>query len=116
MAYPEHDKMQAVATESQAIGEFLEWLQGQPDLALGIWRPYYCLRCEKPWRGDEYESERCAYCGVMLSKSEDRLMPSGMQITDLLARYFGIDPVAVEAEKRAMLASIRAAEPQGGAS
>ena len=29
MEYPEHDKMHLVKNSSQAIGEFLEWLEGE---------------------------------------------------------------------------------------
>lgn len=35
--YPEHDKLKAVAAETQAAGEFLEWLQSQ-GVQLMIWR------------------------------------------------------------------------------
>jgi hypothetical protein len=35
--YPEHDKLSAVAEQTQAIGEFLEWLQSQR-IQLMVWR------------------------------------------------------------------------------
>ena len=27
--YPEHDKLRAIADQTQAIGEFIEWLEGK---------------------------------------------------------------------------------------
>jgi hypothetical protein len=35
--YPEHEKLQAVSEQTQAIGEFLEWLNSQ-SVQLMIWR------------------------------------------------------------------------------
>lgn len=32
--YPEHDKLQLIADKSQAIGEFLEWLQEEKQLVI----------------------------------------------------------------------------------
>lgn len=45
--------------------------------------------------------------GIVLAwrnSSEERLMP---RLVDLLAEYFGIDPVKLETEKRAMLDELR---------
>lgn len=78
--YPEHERMAAVADTSQAIGEFLEWLEEQ---GLVICEPSPLATMP--------------------------LVPAHRQITDLLADYHGIDLTLIEAEKRAMIAALRAA-------
>lgn len=76
--YPEHAKLAAVADQSQAIGEFLEG-------------------------GGFILAEYVTFEG------HDRatLVPVGRSINDILAAYFDIDLAKIEAEKRAMLASLR---------
>jgi hypothetical protein len=78
--YPEHDKLAAVQRKSQAIGEFLDWLNEQ-----GILMAKYGLDADDP----------------------DTLYPTHEGITPVLARYFDIDLNLIETEKQAMLASIR---------
>ena len=51
-AYPEHDKLRAIQTQSQAIGEFLAWLEdGGPGEAYGAvelaYRPLYGRKGDK---------------------------------------------------------------------
>jgi hypothetical protein len=76
--YPEHDKMLAVQDQSRAIGEFLEWTQGEG----------YLLA--------EYGRNESDYpTRVQLT------------IEQVMARYFGIDLAVIEKEKRAMLAGLR---------
>jgi len=79
--YPEHEKLKAVQKESQAIGEFLDWLTGEKKIELAKWN----------------EDERV----------EDRLLPWHHSTEKLLADYFKIDLVKLEAEKRKMLAELR---------
>lgn len=84
--YPEHDKLRAIADESQAIGEFLEWM------------------------GTDRTAEHGQY-GRRLFLAHmwnDRLTPASYTIEDLLAQFFGIDQNKIEAEKRQMLAELRA--------
>jgi hypothetical protein len=76
-AYPEHDKLIAVRDRSQAIGAFLDTT------------PY--VLCELD---DE-------------SYTVPRYMPISRSITSVLASYFGIDLTKIEAEKQAMLDSLR---------
>ena len=83
MDYPEHDKVRAVKTESQAIGGFIEWLAEQ-----GI---FMCTRRRHGMIGDD-------------------LLPVGESIEVLLARYFKVDLEKFENEKRAMLEKLRAAQ------
>jgi hypothetical protein len=74
--YPQHDKLRAVKRESQAIGEFLDWLQNtrKPSVQLAVNAKDVTLASE--------------------------LWP---KIEDLLAEYFGIDRAALELEKLAMI-------------
>jgi hypothetical protein len=83
MKYPEHEKLQKVQAKSQAIGEFLDNLP--LDLQLAVW--------------------------VEGEDGEDVLMGAGIPVTKVLAAYFGVDEAKLEAEKRAMLADIRAKLP-----
>lgn len=82
IATPESDKMLAVHDKSQAIGEFMEWLQGERGIVLAEW---------------EDRTSRDAV-----------LHPSHPGINQLLAQYFEIDLNVVEREKRAILAGIQA--------
>lgn len=85
MVNPEHVKLQAVADRSQAIGEFLEWLDEQ-DIALSeIDR--YTKYLTRGWR-------------LPIVEPRDKL----------IARFFGIDLVALETEKRAMLAELQVSQ------
>lgn len=78
--YPEHDKLKAAREAgSEQIGEFLEWLLERYTLAF------------------------------LDERNDERLVPSYLPITTLLAQYFGVDLVALEHEKRAMLDEVRAA-------
>jgi hypothetical protein len=79
--YPEHDKLAVVRDESQAQGEFLEWLRDTKGMAL-------CDRTDSkvtPW------------------------FPTGASVESLLAEYHGIDRDRLEKEKRHMLAELRKA-------
>lgn len=80
-AYPEHDRLKAVKAESQALGEFLEWLQAVDG-------------------GDSVICERTR-------GTDDRLYINTKTTNQLLADYFGIDLSILESEKRAMLKAQR---------
>lgn len=77
-AYPEHAKQEKIVDESQAIGEFLD-TSG-------------CILAE-------YRTVD----GFL----EPQLVPVNKSIEQVLADYFEIDLRKIEAEKRAMLESIR---------
>jgi hypothetical protein len=79
--YPEHDKMEAVQEESQAIGLFLDTMGERFGWHLAEWGP-----------PDEDDLD-----------DEPRLYTLGIGIEEVLARYFGIDRNKIEAEKREML-------------
>lgn len=71
---PEHDKLGQVREQSQACGEFLEWL------------------------GDAKKLVLCFY-----DDESEQYQPSHPGVTRLLAEFFSIDQDKLEAEKRAML-------------
>ena len=76
--YPEHAKLANVQPQSQAIGEFLEWLTSETGHVIAKY-------------GDD-----------------ERLRPSYESINGLLAQFFQIDLTVLETEKRAMLDHQRA--------
>lgn len=76
MEYTEHEKLKLVADQSQKCGEFIEWLATK-DMCLGRW-----------------------------PINSDRLMPASYDINALLAEFFEIDQVKLEAEKQHMLANL----------
>lgn len=103
--YPMHDKLIAVKDQSQAIGEFLEWLTTEKSVCLadrtsvgGIGRRVvtWHLKAAFGRTGDEGE------CPSVEVLSDDPVK--------LLAEYFEIDLDVLEDEKRAMLAGIRAVQ------
>lgn len=77
--YPEHDKLDAVVVETQAVGEFLEWAKGKGVLL--------AQRIPGP-------------------DGEDWLVPQ-FRLLALLAEWKGIDRERLEQEKQAMLTKIR---------
>lgn len=80
--YPEHEKLLAIQSQSQTIGEFIEW-----------------------WTNEE-GMVPCKNVGT--STGETELMVLHRRISDVLAKYFSIDLQKIEDEKRLMLADLRA--------
>lgn len=81
MSSPMLEKMRSVNTESNAIGEFLDWLTS------------------------EKKVELCQY-----SKRE-QLVPFHYTIEQLLADYFEIDLQQAEAERKSILAKLKQGTP-----
>lgn len=77
--YPEHEKLKPVASVSQEIGDFLDWLGN-----------------EKGYTICEFHEE-----------GADEYLPAYFKITELLAEYFGIDCKVLEQERRRMLTELR---------
>lgn len=77
MSYPEHDKLTAVAAETQAAGEFIDWLTEQ------------------------------GYVLAKHNGTGDYLYEAPRSLTALLADWKEIDQDKLEAEKRRMLEVIR---------
>ena len=89
--YPEHEKLQAIAMLSQAVGEFLDWA-GEKGMVLAVWEP----------RQKRMVSGRFGH-----NRIEQRMYPAQASTRQLLAEFFDIDEAKIEAEKRAMLDEIR---------
>lgn len=82
MKYPEHQKLKAVKDESQALGEFLDWLK-QKEITL------------------------CQY-----SRADLEYLPVIQRTDQVLADYFEIDLDKIEQEKQTMVKALHAlAEP-----
>lgn len=91
----EIEKVEKVADKSQAIGEFIEWLQGPKGLTI-----CRSITKEEVNQYREDNNERPDF-------SIGDLIPSRQPIEALLAEYFGIDLKKVEEEKLAILNEIR---------
>lgn len=90
--YPEHEKLQAVREKSQAIGEFIEWLQGTKHYVIAQWQQV---------DPDTEPGE--------LSGADEGLFSASFSIETLLAEYFEIDLKKLEQEKQKMLEDMRKA-------
>ncbi len=85
----EVEKLRNIGDDSQRIGEFLEWLQGERKLVIAEWLK----------RGQsEYWDEQ--------------LVPAGTTINGLLAEFYDIDLAKLDEEKLAMLDKIRQAHAE----
>lgn len=76
MKYQQHEKLNTVKDQSQAIGDFLEWLHSEKGIILASYG----------------------------NSDSNLLTPDGTAKERLIAEYFEIDLDALESEKRAMLA------------
>lgn len=76
MDYPEHEKLKEIQSETQFLGEFLDWLSSK-------------------------EMAVCVY-----DDNAERWRPHRESITGLLAKFKNIDLQKIEYEKRQMLASL----------
>jgi len=98
--YPEHDKLKKVQDESQAIGEFLEWLQSgeadDPKYGRSVFLAASRINTEARHL-DEGEWEL----------SDTYIDPFPHTTETLLAKFFEIDLEKLEDEKRRMLEYIR---------
>jgi len=121
---PTLDKMRAVHDQSQAIGEFVEWLSARGIVLAESWHEatYVCATCgvvpaddgmiqRMPWTDDE--TYRHVGACPQDANSVDCL-PAGLYsatvtLTTLLHEFFGIDAAAAERERRALLTHVRAA-------
>lgn len=84
--YPEHEKLSAVSKESQAQGEFLEWLRNEKKIHFYVWVP----------RDD-------------LLFDDGQMVPAlGLRTEELLAEFHEINLEVIEDEKLAMLEEMRA--------
>jgi hypothetical protein len=123
---PELDKMSAVREQSQAIGEFLDWLTGEKGLSLcrqqvsgnngkpqirwkaGVrkCKQYRAsIRSREPDRNDLYNGD--AELNPEHEHWPSGFFPANENIEKLLAEFFEIDLNKVEEERRAILEALR---------
>lgn len=104
MKTPMLDKMLEVKDESQAIGEFLEWLTSERKIHLGkyLGDEEYESDANKRERTDEMHRVRDHYV-----YSQEDLVPVNLDIEELLAEYFGIDSKQAEKERREILEGLK---------
>ncbi len=123
--YPECEKMSAVHEQSQAIGEFLTWLEGQ-----GVIMAKYdveveeCRNCghedahnervpdavyfgQRACSFEDDETGECCVCDHADFGNPNHLFPYYQHTEATLAQFFNIDLDVVETEKRAMLETMR---------
>ena len=89
----ELEKVAAIKAESQAIGEFLDWLRTETEYQV-------CTM--------HHHDEAC-YAGEMrvCSCFEGQMLLAPLDIEALLARFFEVDLAKVEQERAALLAAVK---------
>lgn len=124
--YPEHDKQHAIVEQSQAIGEFLEWVESEgwhierrvekvsdePCTGRGNG---HCENGEETvmhLRSGTYRwtGAKCRACKGTGRVQVEYTAVEHLNIIQALAEFFEIDLAKIEEEKRAMLAAIRATQ------
>jgi hypothetical protein len=114
--YPEHDKLEAIKTESQAIGNFIEWLRYTKKIQFAKYVdteheiPVKPTKPVFPVNGDRvamvlYDTPTPTPAPEVYTTTE--FTPQFFNISDILAEYFDIDLKKLEAEKLAMIEEIR---------
>ncbi len=97
--YPEHDKISKIREKSQAIGEFLEWLQsGDANDGSKI-----ILAVQPKEYGEDEEEDRL----VRLALNNGFYIPFYKSGQHLIAKFFGIDVRILEKEQRDMINELR---------
>lgn len=105
---PELDKRSEIIKDghSQAIGEFLDWLQQQ---GLSLMRYRTDLTDERPCSRCDGENRECPRCNGsrFIEITVSGWTSDGRSVEQLLADYFEIDLTKIEEERRALLDHIR---------
>jgi hypothetical protein len=91
---PEHDKLSAIKDQSQAAGEFLDWLTSERGIILAE-NHQHSPAC--------YGNDNHLHCGY----STGDFAPVRCSLQSLLAGFYQIDLDKIEAEKAAILEEIR---------
>jgi hypothetical protein len=94
VSMPECEKLATVQDQSQAIGEFLEWLQQE--------KHYEIMETRKFVETFEHMMKPGTYTAEV-----ERTVPIRASTEHLLAEFFGIDLNKVDLEKRALLKSLQ---------
>jgi hypothetical protein len=100
--YPECEKMAAIREKSQAIGEFLEWLNSGEADGSRFERPVFlgAYRIVTETSRGELEEDEYYVSDVCID-------PFPYTTEALLAKFFNVDLNKVEKERQAMLAELR---------
>ena len=99
--YPEHDKLGIAQPDASVIGDFLEWC-GERGYVL-----YRRQRWDEEVESvDLFDLRKDAPRRTHIVH-KDEIVPVRGGIEDHLAEYFDIDQVALDREKREMLAAMR---------
>jgi hypothetical protein len=123
MTTPTLDQMQAVKVQSQAIGEFIEWLQSEKGWELAYRHkhtddcfshgteavpiPDYGRSYKIGEYRKKYADEKWLSCGC----GAGQFMPAAYTIEKLLAEFFQIDLQKADNEKRALLEELHKQQP-----
>lgn len=103
--FPEHEKMQKVRAESEAIGLFLDTagyhLSERHVHTESCFDSGSSVLAQQKWA--RYGPDDLAPCGYR----EGSLQPVNLSIEKILAKYFDIDLAKIEKEKRQMLEDLR---------
>lgn len=89
-ATPMLDKMSVVSEKSQAIGEFLDWLQEEKEYSI---RELRTLVKDRPAWNDQVEVTEW--------------LPIRQSTESLIAEFFGIDMAQADSERRVLLERVR---------
>ncbi len=98
--YPEHDKLHAVKHQSQACGEFIDWLESKKGLHLAYYHKHG-PQCPGWDEGRQRLNRRSPppHCEFR----ENELLSSNHNLKKLLAEFFEIDLNKLEDEKLQLL-------------
>ena len=100
-ATPEHEKLKEIKDQSQAIGQFIDWMSET------YGAHFYHMQTFTELSTDMYGKPRLHPDGSQKTHKVDRLVGVGKSTELLLAEFFSIDLDKIEDEKRAMLAYCR---------
>ena len=111
---PELDKMIANRDNSQAIGEFMDWMMNKKQVLFRIQQPEkieyldkdFEKECKKLGFGTPQERAH-RYNNSTKWEHVGGLVPFNVNIENILAEYFGVDLKKAEKEKLALLDNIR---------
>ncbi len=111
--YSQADKVSKNREQSQAIGEFLDWLS-DANVVLCRWQDKaYFHDGEKISREEALALKRppgMEFFETPYEVAPEGVVPARENTLDLLARFFGVDLEAYEAEKRQMLEEARGSD------
>ena len=104
--YPEHDKLAALNSLNDRIGEFIEWFE-QDGRALAEHHKH-TEECDPPRDEENFRGHGCGlFAGGLHSLYTYEPPGHGARIDRILALYFKIDRDKLEREKLAMLGALR---------